>query len=83
MPGLAARTKPCPCAGCTVQCGRGHLMCREHWMRVPGKMRRQVNRAWREYLALLRSVPRDKTELLMQARAYQDAADAAVLVAGG
>lgn len=58
-------------------------MCRDHWMLVPGKLRRQVNRAWREYRALLTAVPRDRAELMMGAKAYLDAADAAVQAAGG
>jgi hypothetical protein len=39
----------CPVEGCTASAGKGMLMCRDDWYRVPQDLRRAVGRAWRSF----------------------------------
>lgn len=37
----------CQAHGCTRQIGSHLLMCPTHWSRVPGRLQRELNLAWR------------------------------------
>jgi hypothetical protein len=59
--------RPCAANGCSNRVRRGHLMCRDHWMALPGGYRDDIFRAFRA----------------RQAQAYQTAVEAARDYLGG
>lgn len=40
-------TGVCQLPTCETRVGRGQLMCRPHWFKVPQRLRQEVNAAWR------------------------------------
>lgn len=67
--------KPCTVPGCAAHCRLGHLMCPDHWSKVPASVRALVNKTWREYRACDRS---DREQHRAAVRAYAAAAQTAV-----
>ncbi|MDG3444683.1 hypothetical protein [Nitrospirillum amazonense] len=68
--------RKCPVEGCPVHIDGGHLMCRAHWLRVPGWLRRRITTAWRDYRAIRRST--DHAEVLAAIRTHRVVADQAL-----
>jgi hypothetical protein len=51
LPGAVAAPHRCPVGSCPSVIGAGRLVCRAHRRRLPGAVRRDLRRAWAEWLA--------------------------------
>lgn len=69
--------RTCPVGECQRRIQTGHLMCFEHWRRVPRDLKAEVNDSWKVYRRMLFNGDRSPAAIDAAAR-YRVASEQAV-----